>query len=58
MTDNELRDRIADILEALDGMDLDQQAQAVINSLGLSTQVCCDECTGVTIEGYYDTAFD
>lgn len=35
-----------------------EEAQAAIDSLGLSTQVCCDECTGVTIEGYYDTAFD
>lgn len=33
-------------------------AQAIIDSLGLSSTTCCEVCTGVTIEGYYDTLFD
>lgn len=38
MSDNELRDRIADILEELDGMDLDRQAQAIIDEFGLEVE--------------------
>ena len=59
MTDQDnLRDRIEDALRDGVGLSWQNKAQAIIESLGLSAYTCCDECTSVTIEGYYDTAFD
>ncbi|WP_181275991.1 hypothetical protein [Brevibacterium oceani] len=38
-----LRDRIADILEALDGRDFGQVAQAIIDEFGLTVEERIDE---------------
>lgn len=62
-----IHDRIAEVIATTDHGELDEGfslrtakrvAQEIIDSLGLTAYTCCDECTSVTIDGYYDTAFD
>lgn len=42
MTNDELRERIADMLEAMDGTDYDDAAQAIIDDLGLMVEEAID----------------
>ena len=62
-----IHDRIAEVIATTDHGELDEGfnlrtaklvAQEIIDSLGLTAYTCCDECTSVTIDGYYDTAFE